>query len=262
MAKITNEEGIRKYSPPTIGKILDTWKTLSINTFDQHIPVCVAGRRDVPELAGMSGDINIAYPIILENRVCLLVVVNDMRHVPPAVMAHEISHWILKLRGFKGVKNDKNPTGMLAAHINDYCQHILVWDLVEEHDISSREEIDSRIANDIQLLLNIEKEPEPKIERSKLALIVADDLNFCDENSSSVIQKIISNKCPKTAQLIKQLQAIQAKYDLYDSSANSECIKEIQKLVAKEGSWRIPDEIESINKKIVKTKNPFPQPTN
>lgn len=253
MATIINEQGIREMMPESVLKIMDSWKDLTQNLFEYPIEIVSMAKNEHPQFSKVSHNLHIAYPHALNGKVVLIVVVNDFNNVPYAVFAHEVGHWILKLKGYKGLLNRKDKQGLLAAHVNDLCTHPPVWKLIKESGLDPQGEIDDRAKYDINLL-QTSTESENPVEQKTMALYICDGLINSSSDLKIKLNINLLNKYPKTYAYIQQILGILRKYDLNKPDDSNFCIMELQKELSLPGKWFTPDEINEIKQKIVQVK--------
>lgn len=253
MATIINEQGIREMMPESVLKIMNSWRVLTQELFGYPIEIAAMAKNEHPQFSKISHNLHLAYPHVLDGKVVLIVVVNDFNNVPYVVFAHEISHWILKLKGYQGLLNKKDKLGLLAAHINDLCTHPPVWKLIKESGLDPQDEIDSRATYDINLLLTSAESKDP-LNQKTIALYICDDLINCSSDLKVKLNINLLNKYPATYSYVQQILGILRKYDLNKPDDNNACIIELQNELYLPGRWSIPEEINEIKKKIAQVK--------
>lgn len=253
MATIISEQGIREMMPESVLRIMNSWTLLTKEIFDYPIEIVATAKSEHPQFSKIPQNLHIAYPHILNKKVVLVVVVNDFSNVPYVVFAHEVSHWILKLKGYKGLLNKRDKLGLLAAHINDPCTHSSVWQLIKECGLNPQSEIDNRAEHDIKLLLNSAESKEP-LEQKTLALYLCDDLINRTSNLKIKLNINLLNKYPATYGFIQQITALVNRYNLNKPDDSNACIEQLQKELSLPGSWVVIDDREEIRKKIRQVK--------
>lgn len=247
-----NEQGVRKVLPQCV-PILDLWDDLCQLLFDYRIGVISIGKKDVESYDSLQDEFNTAFLTIHDERVILTVVLNDLSKPKPAVLSHEVGHWILKLKGYKGVRKEEDPHGLIVAHINNLFTHRPVWKLVKEMGIDPNQEIFSAGAGMIDSLL-IRSEPSDYQQQVELALWFYDNLLNCEPEQKKALESILKVKYPKVNKIVEKLRKILDKYDTNNPSGSENVVKEIPQALSLEGTWMVPDEIQEIKEMIKKVR--------
>lgn len=83
----------------------------------------VGDRHEHPRLKQFDGELNTAFPTIVEGRVALALWLDSLKDVNLIVVTHEIGHWVLKLQGFPAMIYPPDRHSNTEILLNSLIQH-------------------------------------------------------------------------------------------------------------------------------------------
>ncbi len=238
------ETGIRKgVDKPTI-TVLDLWQSLSEQTIGIPIEVMVGNRKEQPQLRSFSGEINTAFPHIIEGKVRLVLWLEPLSDVKDIIITHEIGHWILKLRGFQAFKRKRQQHSNIEIGLNSMAQHPPLYVLQRSIGHEPQDEIDSRCVHNIK---RFTKDKESKQREVWLfnALMLADDV-FNSEENRQVLINVMTGRHPNTLNLLRKLIELKSSYDLLIPDQNLIFCEQIIETLKLGDDWYKPNEVNSL----------------
>jgi hypothetical protein len=242
--KLYPETGIRKgVDKPTIA-VLDLWKSLSEQIIGIPIEVMIGNRKEQQQLRSFSGEINTAFPHIIEGKVRLVLWLEPLSDVKDIIITHEIGHWILKLRGFQAFQRIRQEHSNTEIMLNSMAQHPPLYALQRSFGHEPQDEIDSRCIHNIKLASK-QKETKQREMWVHNALLFADDIFNSEENRNSLIN-VIGKHHPNTSKLVKSLMELESSYDLLVPDQNRKFCEQVIETLKLDGEWYNPDEVKSL----------------
>ncbi len=109
----------------SLAKLLSDWETTSKRHTGSEIPVGLIDRRSISESASTPGEVNYQYPMQVNGQWFLVVALEAVDSPNPAIIGHEILHWMLLDEGFRHVRPN-HPFGRTRATqpLNDLTHHV------------------------------------------------------------------------------------------------------------------------------------------
>ncbi|GAG81446.1 unnamed protein product, partial [marine sediment metagenome] len=101
------ESALRKQADPPTIRMLDQWQLLCREKVGTMIEVVFVNRREYP-FHGINthiGEMNTAIPQPFEDRLILLLLLEDTKKLDMLIVTHEIGHWFFNLQGLKVMEN-------------------------------------------------------------------------------------------------------------------------------------------------------------
>jgi len=242
--KLYPETGIRKgVDKPTIA-VLDLWKSLSEQIIGIPIEVMIGNRKEQPQLRSFSGEVNTAFPHIIEGKLRLVLWLEPLSDVKDIIITHEIGHWILKLRGFQAFQRKRQKHSNIEIMLNSMAQHPPLYALQRSIGHEPQDEIDSRCLHNIRLFSKGKKAQQKEVWICN-ALMLADDIFNSEENRYPLIN-VISMRHPNTSELLKKLIELKSSYNLLVPDQNQIFCEQIIKALKLGDDWYNPDEVKGL----------------
>lgn len=249
--KLYRETALRKKADePTIG-VLNLWHSLCKEKIGVFIEVMVGNRREDPRFATFKGELYTAIPRTVKGRVVLSLLLDSLKKVNSVIITHELGHWVLKLQGFRALICNDQPNCNLEILLNSMTQHPPLYALQRSFGHEPQKEIDSRT---IQNVNNIRNNAERKIKHLQIetALLFADDLLNCSNNTRKTMKYVLNQKHPKTARIVKSILDIAAQYNLLNVGSNLKFSKRIVRELRLGNNWYETDEVKALKEMIQK----------
>lgn len=225
--------------PPTI-KILDLWRSLSTQVLGRPLEVMVENRRKYPEpLSFAEGEVNFARPAGFKGQVVLSVWLDSFPDYSPLILTHEIGHWILTFRGFRGLLRQLREPNVEGC-LNDVAEHSPLYVLQRSVGHDPTLEIDSRCDHDMRLCSQPGKE-DPLVS----ALYLSDDLLNCSWKKRQELEWTIKRYRPQTMAIVTRIVTIAGQFDLIESQANLAFRKKLVKKLKMPGTWIEKDDVQT-----------------
>ena len=250
MVKLYRETALRgKADEPTI-TMLDLWRSLTEEKVGVPIEVMVGNRREHEQLGSFRGELNTAYPHVIEGKVVLALWLDSFSSVNPIVVTHEIGHWVLKLQGLRAVTYKPQLHGNIEIFLNSFAHHPPLYALQRSLGHEPQPEIDSRALHDIKVFSN-EKEARDTQSWIANALLLADDLTNCSDTYRKRLKGVVKKKHPNTAKLLNKILALVPHYNPIQPDKNFRFYRRpIQRRIIEDlklgAGWREIDELESL----------------
>lgn len=242
--KFYRETAIRKgEDKPTIA-MLDLWRSLSKQITGTPIEVVVGNRKEHPQTSSFSGELNFAFPHIIEGKVVLVLWLDSPNDAKLIILTHEIGHCILKLRGFKGFRSKRQKHSNIEIMLNSMAHHPALYALQRSIGHEPQAEIDSRCLHNIKLFSK-GKEAQQREVRIRNAFMLADDIFNSEENRYPLIN-VISKRHPNTSELLRKLIELEPSYDLLVPDQNQIFCEQIIETLKLGDDWFNPDEVKGL----------------
>ncbi len=209
--KLYRETAIRNKTDEATIAMLDLWRSLSEKKVGVPIEVVVGNRREHQQLGSFRGELNTAYPHVIEGKI-MLVLWLDSLMINPVVITHEIGHWVLKLQGLSAVTYKPKPHGNIEILLNSFAHHPPLYVLQRFLGHEPQPEIDSRALNDITVFSE-KKETRDTQSWIANALLLADDLTNCSDTYRRRLKVVVKKKHPNTAKLLNRILEVVPHYN-------------------------------------------------
>ncbi|NPV50347.1 MAG: hypothetical protein HPY60_04015 [Candidatus Methanofastidiosum sp.] len=225
---------------PTI-RILDLWKKYSQDILGYPIEIMIGNRKDNPELKHIPGELNSAYPGVIDGRVVLPIWLENPKSFDPLLITHEIGHWILMIRGFKGLANKYTQQMGIDINMNSLAQHPPLYKLQRENGHDPQKMIDTRAKSNLN---NLTRGPEIMLgdRWAEFALLFADDVLNCSEEIKEDLIELLKEDYPVTFSFLEKILNLVAKYDLNDPKSNLAFLKNLVNTIYLGEGWKVIDE--------------------
>ncbi len=248
--RLYHETAVRKKADEVTIAMLDLWRSLTEEKVGVPIEVMVGNRREHEQLGSFRGELNTAYPHVVEGKVVLVLWLDSFSGINSIVVTHEVGHWILKLQGLHAVTYKPQPHGDVEIFLNSFATHPPLYALQRSLGHEPQPVIDSRALRDIKVFSN-KKETRDTQSWIVNALLFADDLTNCSDTYRKRLKGVVKKKHPNTAKLLNKILALVPHYDPIHPDKNfrfyrrpiQRKIIEVLKLGA---GWREIDEIENL----------------
>ncbi|MCC7572540.1 MAG: hypothetical protein KO464_04025 [Candidatus Methanofastidiosum sp.] len=235
------ESYIRKMADvPTI-KTLDLWRKLSEEILGYNIEVMIGDRKDNPELKHIPGELNSAYPGVFDGKIVLPIWLENIKSFDPLLITHEIGHWILMIKGFKGLVNKYNRQTGIDINMNSLAQHTPLYKLQRELGHNPQKMIDTRAKSNLN---NLTRGPEIILgdRWAEFALLFADDILNCSNEIKNDYVEILEEDFPVTFSFLEKILNLVSKYDLNEPKSNLSFLKNLVNVIYLGEGWKIIDE--------------------
>ncbi len=235
------ESYIRKMADEPTLKFLDLWKKLSEETFDYPIEIMMGDRKDNPELKHIPGELNSAYPAVFDGKVVLPIWLEKPKYFDPLIITHEIGHWILMIKGFKGLVNKYNRQTGIDINMNSLAHHLPLYKLQRELGHDPQKLIDTRAKTNLN---NLTKGPEIMLgdRWAEFALFFADDTLNCSEEIKNDLFEVLQDDFPVTFSFLEKILNLVSKHDLNDPNSNLKFLKNLVNTIYLGEGWKVIDE--------------------
>ncbi len=236
---------------PTI-KAIDMWRSLSSQVLGRALEVVVDDRRNNPHLASFDGELNVASPAGYEGQVVLYVWLDSFPIYKPLMLTHEIGHWMLDLRGFRGFVREPRDNDWEGL-FNALTTHSPVYAFQKSIGHDPQTSIDSKADHDIVLCA------ENSIDdRLKLGLILAEDLLNCSWKKRAEIRWAAKKHQPECAKILDKIERISSRYDLLNQVGNFGFMRELLKNLKIPGKWIEKDDVKTTKELLVQIEEKRP----
>jgi len=246
------EKTLIEQSDEPVRKMLKTWHELCIQKVSFDIEVLVGNRKDNKDLSHFRGELNTAYPHLIENEVRLVLWLDSFSNVDRRIITHELGHWVLNLKGYRSLiyKDDRN----LDIFLNSLCSHPQLYSLQKSLGHNPQDIIDDRAKSNIDVFKK-DKEPTNKTLIIKNALILADDFINCSENVKKNLTVALFYNHQSTLKLVNKIVKLKQYYDLTHVSKNFNFMKKIIQIINLDiGKWLENDNIKELKELYNKSK--------
>jgi hypothetical protein len=249
VSMIVKESEIReKMDTPTI-RMLDLWRSLSKEITGVEIEVGAGDRHNLRQTRDFQGELNFAYPHIIDGNVVLVLWLDSLKSVHSIVITHEVGHWVLKLQGFIGMLYRPNRNCNVEINLNSMAEHPALYTLQKSIGHEPLGVIDSRTESDI-IVFKRENERNSQEIWKQNALLIADDLMNSSDEKALQLREIINKKHPKTMELVDIILETRNYYNLLDKDGHTRFLKMIiRKLKLGDGWYRARD-VEVLKEKV------------
>jgi hypothetical protein len=243
------ESYIRKMADEPTLKFLDLWKKLSEETFDYSIEIMMGDRKDNPELKHIPGELNSAYPAVFDGKVVLPIWLEKPKSFDPLIITHEIGHWILMIKGFKGLVNKYNRQTGIDINMNSLAHHLPLYKLQRELGHDPQKLIDTRAKTNLN---NLTKGPEIMLgdRWAEFALFFADDTLNCSEEIKNDLFEVLQDDFPVTFSFLEKILNLVSKHDLNDPISNLKFLKNLVNTIYLGEGWKVIDETTELKEMI------------
>lgn len=246
------ESALRKQADPPTIRMLEQWQLLCREKVGTMIEVVFVNRREYP-FHGINthiGEMNTAIPQPFEDRLILLLLLEDTKKLDMLIVTHEIGHWFLNLQGLKVIEN-KNDNSY--DYLSSLCSHPALYKLQRSFGHEPQKEIDRRAAHNIAML-GYKTETADEKTNIKSALQYTDDLLNCSRSNRIGLERKISNKLPRTAEIIEIILKLKNSRDLSKIEEVLPFSKEVVQKLGLEGNWSESNDLNQLKKDIAKLK--------
>lgn len=235
------ETYIRKMADEPTIKILDLWNKLSGEILGYPIEIMIGDRKDNSELKHIPGEINSAYPGVFEGKVVLPIWLENIKSFDPLLITHEIGHWVLMIKGFKGLVNKYNRQTGIDINMNSLAQHPPLYKLQRDFGHDPQKMIDTRAKSNLN---NLTKGPEIMLgdRWAEFALLFADDVLNCSEEIKNDLIEILKEDFPVTFSFLEKILNLISKHDLNDPKSNLMFLKNLVNTIYLGEGWKVIDE--------------------
>lgn len=235
--------------------MIDYWKDTSKKAFGIGVDIILMNTRDHLKFKSHGyGELNTAIPIVNNKykKVYLAVLVEDIDKTASIIISHEIGHWILKIQGYQGIDARKKENSDLSSLLNSLAHHPPLYKLQVSLGYNIQSEVDDRTKHNIELFA---KDSEKSDNRCRLvnALYLGDDLMSCSANLKDELENVLTEKHPKTLDLINQIMETKNFYDIYNPNKNSKFIRMVVKKLKFPRDFLTKDDAFSLRKLIDET---------
>ena len=196
------------------------------------LEVVAENRRKNPQpVSFFDGQVNFARPAGYQRQVVLSVWLDSFPDYSPLMLTHEVGHWILNFRGFRGfVRQPREPN--VEGLVNSLAHHPPLYVLQKSVGHDPKPEIDSRCDHNIRLCSEHRKE-DPLLS----ALYISDDLLNCSWKKRRELEWVVAKYRPKTMKLVTRITNMAADFDLSDPLINLAFLKKLLKKLKMPGRW-------------------------
>lgn len=236
------EKVIREKMGPEVNKMLDLWGSLCNEKIGTSVEVLIADRHEHNQLKNFKGELNTVRPQRIDGNYKLIVYMDSLQNVTPVIFSHELGHWIIKFKGFKGVIFKDATHSNAEILLNSLSHHKPVYVLQKSLGIDPQEEIDSRALHNIQLF-GKDNEPTDSSRQLNNALMVADDLISCTKNYYDELKTVIRDKHKLTYAHLEMIIDLESHYDLNDPEENHKFQRMVIQKLKLSNDWYIPNEV-------------------
>ena len=243
------ESYIRKTADEPTINFLDLWKKLSDQILGCTIEIMIGDRKDNSELKHIPGELNSAYPGVFDGAVVLPIWLENPKSLDPLLITHEIGHWILMIKGFKGLVNKYNQQSGVDINMNSLAQHPPLYKLQRDLGHDPQKMIDTRAKTNLN---NLTRGPEIILgdRWAEFALLFADDVLNCSEDIKNDLIEVLQEDFPVTFSFLEKILNLISKYDLNDSKSNLAFLKNLVNTIYLGEGWKVIDEITELKEMI------------
>lgn len=246
------ESQFRKLADPPTLAMINEWHSVSNSVLARPIEIVVDDRRNNPKIPPIPGEINLAYPIAIKQEVVLGVWVESFPSLKLQTVAHEIGHWVLKLRGFRGML--RQPRDIPREGIfNDVASHRPLYALQRSTGYDPQNEVDSRCDHDIKLCSQ-----RGAIDEKLSALYFADDLLNGSYKKRRQLKSALRKKQPNTLRYVDRILHVASEHDPLNPEQNIAFRRMLVKELKLAGTWSEQDDIKRTKELIKKAEGKAP----
>jgi hypothetical protein len=193
---------------------------------------------------------NTALPQRLGDRLVFMLLLDSTKKIDMIIVTHELGHLVLKLQGLKMLvyRNDRSYWGL-----GELCSHPALYVLQRSLGHDPQKEIDRRVAHDIAFLRTKIETADEKTNIEK-SFYYADDLINCSRSNRIGLERILSNKLPRTAEFVKKILEVKSSRDISRIDQVLPFSKEVVQKLCIAGNWSEYDEIEYLRDKLAELK--------
>jgi len=232
--------------------MLNLWHSLCKEKIGIPIEVMIGNRREHPQLKSTVGEVYTAFPVIIEGKIVLSLWLDSLSNVNSIIVTHEIGHWVLKLKGFRGMIYQPEKHCDIEILLNSMAHHPPLYALQRSLGHEPQIEIDSRADHDIKIFSK-ERETSKKQFRVKNALLLADDFLNCSSEKRMQLEEIVKRRHLNTARYLWKILSIASHYNLLNPKQNLRFSRKVIRKLKLGDEWYVADELEELIKMAKKT---------
>jgi hypothetical protein len=241
--QVYSEDNLRKNADAPTIRMLDLWHELCKEKLSFSIEVTVGNRREHPMFSAYGAELHTAYPMTVNGKFSLVVLIDYSAKWKPLMITHELGHWVLKMQGARALLYNVNHHSRSEALLASISQHPSLYALQKNLGHDPQKEIDMHAGQTI-VHLGQTSEPIDELTIIEQALYISDDLINCSKSNKTGLTRVISKKRPKTQQIVnKILMVAQANNNL---ALPQDCLpfcKMVVKEVPMQDDWSELDEV-------------------
>lgn len=240
-----DETVLRDYGDAPTNQMFDLWHQECLKYFKNDVGVITVDRRYNRQLRDMDGTINTASPGVIDEKIRLILWLEDVHPFDPIIVTHELGHWILLFQGYKTIIDPNNISSEIVISLNSLAQHPQLFALQRSLGHEPQGMIDSQTENDTNFY-NEFKERDPQRWISD-ALYITDHLISCSENYRLKLNNVLKKRMPNVNRLVRSVTELLETSDLHSPENNTKfCDKLLKKL--KLENWVEYDQLANIQK--------------
>lgn len=207
---------------PQLAALCADWHDTSERRVGIEIPLGLINRRSISESANVGGEVNYQYPMCVNGQWFLVIALEDVESPDPAIIGHEIMHWLLVGQGFLYVK-PKNLFARTPATplLNDLSHHVPLNHSMSKYGIDYCE-LQDRVTDEVVTRMDdgrfMKLDPSEE-ELLHFSFVAADLLLNCTPNTRPKLTSALES-FPRVKDRTNEVLEILEKFDLYDTSEN------------------------------------------
>lgn len=244
-----DESVMRDYGDEVILRFLDLWHQECLRYFKHDVEVIMIDRRENPQLRIMDGTVNTASPSVIDEKIRLILWLEDVHPFDPLTVTHELGHWILLFQGYKTIIDPNNISSEIVISLNSLAHHPPLFALQRSLGHEPQDMIDSQTENDTNFY-NEFKERDPQRWISD-ALYITDHLISCSENYRLKLNNVLRKRMPNVNRIVHSVTELLETSDLHSPENNFKFYNKLLKKLKLE-NWTEYDQLANIQKHLDK----------
>ena len=218
-----DETVLRDHKDEPTNQMLDLWHQECLKYFKNDVDVIMVDRRYNRQLRDMDGTVNTASPGVIDEKIRLILWLEDVHPFDPIIVTHELG------QGYKTIIDPNNISSEIVISLNSLAQHPPLFTLQRSLGHEPQDMIDRQTENDTNFY-NEFKERDPQRWISD-ALYITDHLISCSENYRLKLNNVLKKRMPNVNRIVRSVTELLETSDLRSPENNYKfCNKLLKKL--------------------------------
>lgn len=158
-------------------------------------------------------------------------------------IARQVGRWLLRIRGFKRLRNERKEYSELDAFLNAECIIPALYSLFDEAEFDYSRGEEKRLREVLEGLSNME-EPSKRLDRALNALRIANLLSYCGDNNPAAdgLRALLKERFPGISAACTEIEELKKGYNLKEAESLYSFMSSLVLKFRMPGSWVSFDE--------------------
>ena len=158
-------------------------------------------------------------------------------------IARQIGRWLLRVRGFRRLRNEKNEYYELDSFLNTECLVPALYSLLDEAGFDYSRGEEKRLREVYEGLCNME-EPEKRLDRALNALRISNIAAFNSKSDvlAGKLDELLAERFKRVLEVKTEIDGLKDQFDLKDSASLYSFMSKLVLKYRMPGSWSAFDE--------------------